>query len=85
MPYVNVWIDPEDYLEDISTEELKKELIRRSSKHIKGSHIGDHVIEPGEAADTLRRASDYLRRCERFDFAHRLEEIRVDYVEGHKA
>lgn len=77
MPYINVHIDKGELLDSLSDEELVEELEDRNAKHRFGK---DYSIPIGQAMDSLDRASEVLRKISRLDLAHRLDEIKIDYV-----
>lgn len=83
MPYVNVYVEAEDILDDLSDRELEDELASRRQKAGKPrGHAADFSIPQKAARYTLEEAADIFRRMGRTDLAFKLEEIRTDFV-GH--
>lgn len=67
MPNLRVYIDSDELLDSLSDEELVKEAATRNLANI---------LPTSEVADSLRRASDELRRIHRYDLSARLDDIR---------
>jgi TorA maturation chaperone TorD len=83
MPYVSVYVDASDVIEDISTSDLEQELrSRRGNKGERSPHSADYAISQKAARYTLEEAADIFRKMGRNDLAFKLEEIRTDFV-GH--
>jgi hypothetical protein len=81
MPYISVHVDVEDVLDDLSDEDLRRELVRRAQrKGSQSNHSADYAIPNKVARYTLEEASDILRKQGRYDLAFKLEEIREDFV-----
>jgi hypothetical protein len=57
MPYVDVWIDAKDYIDDLSTEDLKKELIKRETEALEPEIIKAIEIELISAFENRRAGS----------------------------
>lgn len=81
MPYIEVYVDTDDVLKDISDEDLKSEINSRQSKSDKGIGAGPNWSIPQRVAKyTLEEAADIFRKQGRYDLAFKLEEIRTDFV-----
>ena len=78
MPYLNVYVDAEDVLEDCSTEDLKAELLRRRLRV--DTNPAATCIPVPTAREALDNASRVLRKQGRTDLAFKLDEIREDYL-----
>jgi hypothetical protein len=82
MPYVSVYIDADDALEDIYTADLKAEILRRMSKNKNARmNIGDYMIPPLEAHQALEDAASFARKNSRPDLAYKLDEVRHDFIQ----
>jgi hypothetical protein len=75
MPYISVHVSTTELFEDVSDNELLKEVSRR-----KIGVSGEATIPAREARQSLIDSSDFLRKCGRVDLAHRLDEIKTDYL-----
>ena len=75
MPYISVHVDLSDIFEDVSDADLLKECTRR-----KIGAYGEMSIPAREARQSIIGSSDILRKMGRIDLAHRLDEIKTDYV-----
>ena len=80
MPYVNVHVDADEVLEDLSDSELRSELARRAARSGKSGCSADYRIPEGAARQALDDASQVLRKLGRVDLAFKLDEIREDYL-----
>lgn len=81
MPYVQVWVDAEDVVEELSESELRDELARRSgNRGERSGNSADYRIPDKVAEVTLDDASQVLRKLGRVDLAYKLDEIRVDFL-----
>ena len=83
MPYVEVWVEPQDDLDNFSDEDLREELVARAKRKGGGSESrfnADYMIPQPVARETLN-STVMSRSQRRNDLAFKLEEIRVDYVE----
>lgn len=73
MPYVSVHVDVCDILDELSDEDLLKECESRKLS------VGN-CIPRREARQSCIDASDFLQKMGRIDLAHRLDEIKSDYL-----
>ncbi len=83
MAYIEVQVDLEDYLDEISTQALVNELNnrRRKSSGLSNATQADFCIPLESARTTLDDSSMIMRKMGRIDLAYKLDEIRVDFVE----
>jgi hypothetical protein len=74
MPYVTVdaEVDLSDYIDEFSTQELQKELDRRSAK----AGRSDHRIPLNDLPHILDQAASRLRELDEIALAFKLDEIR---------
>lgn len=78
MVYVRVHVDVDDVLEELSDDDLRSELSRRTRR--RGNHSDEvQVIDRATASTALDDASTVLRKCGRVDLAYKLDETRIDY------
>jgi hypothetical protein len=80
MPYVNVHVDADEVLEDISESDLRAELARRALRKGGSVNHADYQIPVPVARQALDDASQLLRKLGRVDLAFKLDEIREDYL-----
>lgn len=80
MPYVEVYVDTDDCLRDVSEEELRKELDSRMRKDGRGGWGTHFGIPAGEARAALDEAATYFRKIGKHALAFKMDEIAEDYV-----
>lgn len=76
--YVNVFIDEDDVLSDISDRKLLAEVKRRKLR-AEGDPLPPNLKE---CVMSLESAALELRKQNKVNLAYRLDEIKYDYFEG---
>lgn len=76
--YVQVRIDEDDVIEELSDSALLAECKRRK---LSGADP-DYSIPATVAKYTLDEAAEIFRKTGRYDLAYKLDEIKVDFI-GH--
>lgn len=77
MPYVSVYVDASDVLDDLDIDEIRSYLTKNGGRSGNGA---DYSIPQKSARYTLEQAADIFRAQGRMDLAFKLEEIRTDFV-----
>lgn len=70
---VSVNIDSQDVLDEMNTQDLRKELAKRSVEDI------GEIPDKHEVNQTLDDVAFHLRKTGRVNLAYRVDEIRHDY------